>query len=241
MRSGRAPRSFAFLLLLAAATGGCFALFTLDGYGPVQTPIEGSIGDAIDPGMDAGDAGPDAVQVTGKIVFVTGQEYSVGIGNQLSSVGAANSLCELAASKAGLSGTFLAWISDDRTPPRLPAFGDAGNDTTQIITTTQQIVAASYAELFDGGPRVAIAATEDASTVALAPQVGNDGECPDGGLVWTGFSVKPNDDPPHCGQWLSGASGQNGGAGRIAKAPIAWSYACNLACSFRAHLYCFQL
>ena len=74
------------------------------------------------------DAGPDVSRLEGKIVFVTGAEFSVGLGNQLSTVGAANKLCEDAAGLAGLQGTFVAWISDDRAPPPIPALADAAPD-----------------------------------------------------------------------------------------------------------------
>jgi hypothetical protein len=225
-------------LALAAAAGGCFALFSLDGYGPpAALLLEGGADAPSDTLTEAEAASP----ITGKRVFVTGSELTV---DELRDVATADGRCAQAAASAGLTGTFLAWLSDDaRSPSSRFSAWDAGEaGALQLITTKNDVVASGYAELVDSGPRVSLDVTENGAMVPHAPAAPfpGPGECPDAGLVWTGTTSMGTPNMHNCSAWQATGPGTTGRAGRIAKDAIEWTSACNLRCNLSARLYCFE-
>jgi hypothetical protein len=242
-----------------AVLSGCFALFTLDEYGVTAAPsTDAAPSDAeVDDAPKVTDASADAPLPTGKIVFVTNAEYQVDENrqpnpNNISGVKTANDHCTKAAAAAGLQGKFLAWISDTSSSPSTTfaslsadAQAPAAPPTTQLITPTHQIIAASYAELAQTGPRVAIVVTETSVSLPEAPpkEAGSGGNCPgEGALVWTatderGASLEKVDN---CGNWQSNAAAATSRVGRLVKNRVDWTNACATPCNIKAHLYCFE-
>jgi hypothetical protein len=221
-------------IVIAALASGCFALFPLDDYGPPSGD-----GGASDVSRDGPPGGPDAAVFNGKVVFVTADSVQVGGDAGFDGTFGANEICNKAASRVGLPGTFLAWLSNGKDAPLFSVFLDGGVDNTQIVTTDHRLVASNYAELRDSGPRLAIAATEDGKRLPDGVLVA-DGGCTGDGLVWTGTKGQPADGPSGCQAWTSSFPFDKGGVGRISADRTQWTFVCNQACNLTAHLYCFQ-
>jgi hypothetical protein len=259
--SSRRVSFVALVLLLTSA--GCFALFSLDEYGPASAvePQDANAQDAIADVVIV-EAAPDTSPLTGKLVFVTRAEYRVNDTTGIQSTTKANALCQQSAVDAGLPGTFYAWLSNTSESPSTkfvalikpgpeagPAPPPPPTPPEQLITTNNQLIAADYAELIDGGPRIALTVTEVGTTLPMTGPV-NNGQCPApdaGGVVWTATSPDGRSAPPigmaltaSCFDWQSSGQGAIAVAGRMAKHRSEWTAACSLPCNTRARLYCFQ-
>jgi hypothetical protein len=236
------------LLLVGTAllSGGCFALFSLDDYGPpseAPTSADAAGVDVVTPASDGGDGGAGRL---GRIVFVTSADFDVSDGGVQHATGA-HALCNAIAAKAKLPGTYLAWISDERNnanPSRVPAGLDVQGDTDPLVTPTGQLIASGIAELLDAGPRIPISITENGVEVPAFefPDGGatENRVCPDAGLVWSGLRGQASDTPSACVDWTTNDGLQTGGAGVVSRSRTSWVYACDLPCSLRARLYCIQ-
>ena len=171
-----------------------------------------------DAAADDADADADAA-ATRKRVFVTSTTYK---GTDLSPLGGApgalgaDVLCAKAASAAGLTGRFDAWISDMsvNAATRLPdpgPFYDVGRRTL----------------LFDKNPALGppLAAIPDENGVLGVQR-----------YAWTGSTsagVKLND----CDRWSrTGSMGTVGNA----SAPASWANLANTGCDTSRRLYCFE-
>jgi hypothetical protein len=180
---------------------------------------------------------------------VTSADFAVGTGSPdgFVAIQGANDLCAQAALRGKLSGTFHAWIEDERGTLDQSHLASAGpSDDPPLVAPNNSLIAASLAELLDAGPRIPIAVTETGDTLPTAPVSPGAGtndpfaSCPPTGLVWTGARSVISALFTECSSWNVGSPNLTGGAGAIAKDPTAWSYVCGLSCSSRAHLYCFQ-
>jgi hypothetical protein len=253
------------LFVLANAAVGCFALFTLDGYdqplpvgadasddaGSTPTGDDGSV--VTPPVADAG-SGFDAALGPPKLIFVTSLEVSVGARPPEGFLGVADasSLCTLLANKNGLKGQFRAWLSDEQAdPPGYPGVAEANvpPSTGPFVMLDNRLVALSYAELRDAGPRVAISVTETGVTLPEVLPPGNGAPPTPGtpctqldGLVWTGgpTTLGATIFAPECSRWAAPSPDLTGSVGSIVKDRLAWVWTCQLSCTSRARLYCFE-
>ncbi len=244
-------RGWFFLIAAIFAVGltGCFALFSLDDYGPPsEAPDAGPVADSgSDADADEGDAPIDSATFVdgGKIVFVTEADFQIA--DKFRTIDATNSLCAQAASAAGLKGTFAVWLSNGKnTPASSFALMQDGAPSVPLITPTRQLIANDYAELIAKGPRIAIAVTETKKTLADSPSADGNGRCALTNAVWTGTApngTKDNTQPamqPTCQDWQASNAANTARAGRIVKHPTEWTSGCYLPCNERAHLYCFE-
>jgi hypothetical protein len=256
------------VLAVASATSGCFALFSLDDYGPGRDSLgsvalpnrdagglvsDGASPDLPDGASTSGGNGGDATTVpTGRIVFVTSADFPVGVAGGVTGPTGADALCNAAAKQGNLSGTFVAWLSDQTpsagTPATSPSRLATREDGYPLVTPTGQIIAKTIAELISTGPEMAIDVTESRGVLPDAPPLPADGTrtCPASGLVWTGLGNATNVLGPgvfagtDCAAWTSGDAKLVGGVGLIVKDATQWTLACYSSCSLRAHLYCVQ-
>ena len=230
----------AMLAMLAATTAGCFALFGLDGYGPAAAPEEAGVGDGASGEAAPADAGPPP-----KVVFVTSELFAIDAADGIAAtVTSGHERCSELAKQAGLSGTFKAWLSTSEAAPstEFAALQPDGGDVHPLVTPRGVLVAASYAELADSGPRVAIAETESRSLLTDGGARWGENPCLPPYLVWTGTSSAGTQEPTHknCADWRATGSSQSARVGRIEKHPTSWTDACELPCNQRARLYCFE-
>lgn len=225
------PRSVVFLggatlVGACAALSGCFALFSLDGYGPpddapssdggtravVEAGADGSQGDASRPG---------------RTIFVTAETFDGNLGTR----DGGDTTCQAIATDAGLSGTYRVWLSDVASDAADVLASDAG----PLRLRNGAVVAASVDELAQNGPSIPVAVDERGRTIG-------GGDCGDGGLVaWTGTSRDGGKAAKvDCGRWTSSAGFTQGTAGLVAQAGSGWSDACVRTCDTAAALYCIQ-
>lgn len=175
-----------------------------------------------------------------KLVFVTSQTFSGALGG----LAGADAKCQAAASSAGLTGTFKAWLSDGTGSPST-RFSKQGGPYKLLNGIP---IAASWNELITNGPITNINVTERGGTPPVAkPPTGLADVC--GGevnkLVWssTTRSGTAQTEPP-CANWTSTSAGKTG-LGRWDDTKY-WSAYCRVTtdstnrCASTAPLYCFQ-
>jgi hypothetical protein len=210
---------------IVLATTGCFALFSLDGYGPLAEAPDGSV-DAdtkSDAAVDARDAAPP-----GRTIFVTSQTFTGDLGTR----DGGDSKCQSAAKDAGLPGTYRAWLSEQGSGVLDRLVTDAG----PLRLVNGAMVASSTADLAKAGPRTGIVLDERGTKRG-------GGVCEDGGLIaWTGTG--PDGSAPtmfgsDCAQWRT-SGGQPGLAGLVGSTDDSWTSACTRPCNQQAALYCIQ-
>lgn len=216
------------VVVACAALSGCFALFSLDGYGPPDDATLADGGGAPDALVEAsldGAAG-DAAQ-PGRTIFVTGETFAGNLGAR----DGGDTTCQALATDAGLAGRYRVWLSDVSSNAVDHLVRDAG----PLRLRNGAVVAADVDELVDGGPRVAIAIDERGRAVG-------GGGCNDGGLfAWTDTSsegiVAGSLD---CSRWTSADPVNQGVVGLVGQRGSAWTAACTKTCDRTGALYCIQ-
>lgn len=239
---------FLIAAIFAVGLTGCFALFSLDDYGPPSeapdaAPLADSAADADTGESDAPIEGGGGVD-GGKIVFVTEADFQIA--DKFQTIDATNSLCAQAAAAAGLKGTFAVWLSSGKSAPASSfALMQDGTPSVPLITPTRQLIANDYAELIAKGPRIAIAVTETKKTLPDSPSADGNGRCALTNAVWTGTAPNGTKETGQgtsstCQDWQASNAANTARAGRIVKHPTEWTSGCYLPCNERAHLYCFE-
>jgi hypothetical protein len=206
-----------------ALAGGCFALFSLDEYGPSGG---GDAGTILDANGDANDAGVGDATKPPRLLFVTSETFS----GSMAGVGGADGLCTAIAADAGLDGSFVAWLGAGTNGPasRIP------DPQRQIVYPNDVVVAGNLAELAEAGPRTPIVVTEAKEMLNVATDCADD-------CVWTNARANgtvPPDGGFDCASWSTSTGG--GAAGQLGGAHDEWTDGCGVRpCTTRAHLYCF--
>ena len=169
-------------------------------------------------------------RVENKYVFITNQEYN----GALKTLAGADELCQGQANAAGLSGTFMAWLSDDTGSPhtrfrRRPNF--------RYIRVDGALVARDWADLTDGELVNPIDITADGIQLTFR----------DNPYVWSNTKINGRvfngtgpDASRHCQGWLSAAFSDLGNTGWAIDVDPWTEYHSPLECSGTLRLYCFQ-
>jgi len=178
-----------------------------------------------DVGYEADGSGGCTEEVTlqESIVFVSSAQYT---GN-LSGISSADAECNFLASAAGLSGTFVAWLSDSTTDAKdgIPI----GIPFKRVDGAT---IADNLADLLDGSIDNQISVDElGATEIKQGVWTGTDG---------TGYAVVGY----NCNNWQSSASGDQGARGKSDKSGgdgIKWTYETEETCDKSFRIYCLQI
>jgi hypothetical protein len=155
--------------------------------------------------------------VLSKCVFVT--KALVGPAN-FTSAAAADSLCQQAATAAGLPGVFMAWVSDSTSSPSTRFT----QSPMPYRTTTGLKVANSWSSLVVG----LIANPIDVSEIGTS--VTNQ--------VWTGTATNGTATANTCNSWTSTSA--TGTAGLATAINATWTNDATVACTQQLSLYCFE-
>jgi hypothetical protein len=217
--SARSTRRIAIASLLATVVApGCFALFSLDSYGPGDGLSDGSSDrDApTDAATDARDAKPP-----GRTIFVTGGRFTGDLGG----LDGGDAKCQAAAADAGLEGAFKAWLNAGAAPESRLVL-DAG----PLRLPSGAIVAASVKDLATSGPMIGIALDERGNRV-------DGGDCDDGVVAWIGSATEPT-GKASCNAWTARFGTTL--VGLVGATGSTWAAACQHSCSDTAALYCLQ-
>lgn len=177
--------------------------------------------------LRCGNGGPCTVFATADVIA------PIDIGG----VAGADDLCATAASEAGLSGTFKAWISSSASSPETRFTNVAKAGPYRLVRSEEDgdnpppIVAASFTDLvtcnLPGSACLqhAIDRTERGGVVRL------------GSRVWTGTLSSGAAAPDTCNGFTERTDGV---VGNLREATVAWTNADVIACFSSGHLYCFE-
>ena len=173
----------------------------------------------------------------GRLVFLSSEMYSGNLGG----VSGADLKCQALAASAGLADphVFRAWISDGIHAP-LTRFTQLDVSDAPYILLDGRVVAATFAELVEQGPRVGISVTEE-------------GEAIFGAYVWTNTTAFGEVFSPtnHCTGWTASLNAlparlgynalmlEQGPAFETWRAQRHWTSLMSQECSFPWRLYCF--
>jgi hypothetical protein len=155
-----------------------------------------------------------------RIVFATSTLYQ---GADLVSALDADAECASRASAAGLSGTFMAWVSDSTTSPDA-RFTQAAVSYV-LLDGTQ--VANDYADLTNNNIDNPIDVDEFQTAVAASS-------------VWTGTGTDGTAGADHCVDWTSSGSGESAVAGSTGATNGGWTDGGTLTCENTFRIYCFE-
>ena len=174
----------------------------------------------------------------GRLVFLTSETYA----GHLGCVSGADLKCRALAEAAGLAdaGKFRAWLSDGVQSPST-RFEQVDVVGAPYILLTGRIVADSFAELVNEGPRTGISVTEKGASVF-------------GGYVSTNTTAfgEPFSAMNHCAEWTSSApeftvrrginalSLEEGPDFDTWRSERFWTSWLGLACNLAGRLYCFE-
>ena len=168
---------------------------------------------------------PFVASTTGTIrtVFVS----SSVIGGNIGGLAGADAMCQAEAVANGLSGTYLAWLSDGTDSPSTRFNQSAG----PYVLPNGATVALDWADLTDGTlvDRIHVLAN---STTSVS------GSFIYTGTLFDGTSAGASADATNCDGWTNtGTTALRGTAG---SAGSFWTDQTQLACSIAARVYCFQ-
>lgn len=209
-------------LASSALLCGCFALFSLDDYGPNRGPgaDAGEAADAND-GGGATDAAKSA-----RVLFITSDRFTGALGG----VAGADGRCTALAADAGFDASFVAWIGSDSNGPA----SRLSDPTRAIVYSDGKPAAANLGELASKGPVTPIVVTEKRGSLGAKA-------CTED-RVWT--NVRANgmvaDGGNDCDSWSDELTG-GGSAGQVAGAHDEWTDGCGVqSCAELGRLYCLE-
>jgi hypothetical protein len=224
--------------------GGCTAdceLAPRCNDGTVDEPHEDcDYGDLNGEGVGMGDMGPcdDTCQFQGRTVFVTSVAYEGNLGG----LSGADLKCKSLAAAGGLAEAthFRAWLSDGFNSPAT-RFEEVDISGNPYLLLDGRVVADSFSELVESGPRTGISITETGQSLTDV-------------LVWTNTSPFGEVFSPvdHCAGWLSADVGEQarGGYNALAqqmgpawetwKSERRWTSYLTTSCNQPVQLYCFE-
>lgn len=176
----------------------------------------------------------DGTCIAPKRVFVTNAIYS---GGTIGGLAGADQKCQGAATGAGLSGTYKAWLSDVTGSPSTRF---TKSMVAPYVRVDGILVAMNWTDLTDGTLNAAIAKTEN-NTVGASEAV-----C-DNATSWVFTNTRTDgtllDAGLSCIEWTSNTGGS--GWGTLSAADSRWSVSCTGGapvnyCGKRTPLYCFE-
>lgn len=155
-----------------------------------------------------------------KVIFLTSARFDGNLGG----LGGADQKCETAATTAGLTGTFKAWLSDSTTD----AADRLTHSDTSYIRTDGAVIATNWFDLTDGSLKEPIMCDENRTCSVL------------GDYTWTGSTRAGKKTTSYlCSDWTNASSG-SGTNGATSIISSAWSDYGTGNCSSTLKLYCIQ-
>jgi hypothetical protein len=170
-------------------------------------------------------------------IFVTSTKHRGDLSDigEDSGIGAMDTRCNALSSKAGLPGSYRAWlaVSGGSAASRFDMFND--NDTIKFVLVNGEVIAKGFADLLDG-PALAINIDESGGLVKPS-------------RVWTNITNTGEATPHDCAQWEKLSDGKNeplSGLFGLMEAGKRWTQSnadllqSTQRCEYFARLYCVQ-
>jgi hypothetical protein len=181
---------------------------------PIKEPLDDGSNNNADGNNVQGDAGVDAARPL--IVFVTSLTTTGNAGG----LAGADIKCNDHARNAGLSGTWVAWLSAQNGPHAIDRVTSAG----PWHLRSGEMVAANKAGLTSGALLHAIDRDEKGLAIAA-------------GRVWTGSGINGRYNDNDCDRWTTGNEGRVGNSGAMNQG---WTTTGVDGCNNTGRLYCFE-
>lgn len=187
-----------------------------------------------DDGTEDGDGCSHVCLKEFRRVFVTSQNYTGDLGG----IAGADSKCQVAASNAGLPGTFRAWLSSSESSPALNFVKSTVpyRDVMDVVIVDDwdALVAVESGSSY---LKASLNRTESGGVATSGPH-----PCmppPDVDVVWTNTNAAGNPlaESFSCTAWTGGGQGE---VGRLSVTDSSWTQLCEVPCSTLAPLYCFE-
>ena len=155
-----------------------------------------------------------------RTVFVSSSTSTAALGG----LSGADAQCQSLADAAGLSGTYMAWLSDssDSAADRLDHLG-------AFVRVDGTTIAGSWADLTDGSLAVAINRTEQGTIVSSSP-----------GAVWTATATDGTLQGGSCSNWTSASGASSATVGDHGATGATWTAGSTSPCSASLRLYCVE-
>jgi cysteine-rich repeat protein len=141
----------------------------------------------------------------------------------------ADDICAEEATKAGLGGTFRAWLSTPKTTPTLRFTASA----LPYRRTDGTMLAANLESLLTTGPQLPLGVTADGK-----PLVSDAVNCDN--YVWTGTIASGLASEFTCDGFVTASLNVTGTVGNFNAVTEKWTSACPVPCDSLARLYCFE-
>ncbi|MFT4039525.1 MAG: hypothetical protein QM692_15160 [Thermomicrobiales bacterium] len=156
---------------------------------------------------------------------------------KLGGLAGADALCQGLAEDAGLSGTYMAWLSDTASSPgtRFPLAGSATVGPYALVGAPYTTVADNWTDL--------ITCDDDFPNDCLQHAIdrAENGQTQPNRLVWTGVSANSgNPSNTCCTDWSADDSLTTGMIGQSWRTANTWVFATGDPCNITYALYCFQ-
>ena len=158
-----------------------------------------------------------------KTVFVTSELYTGNLGG----LAGADQKCNSLAATAGLSGTYMAWLSIGDYLALASPSTRFTRSTVPYALVDGTVIADDWDDLVDGVLALPIYLTESAT------------DLPNRG-VWTGTSPSGTPFSTRCGDWTQGDAFFTGRLGSTGTFRAGWTSSERASCGQGAHLYCFE-
>jgi len=169
-----------------------------------------------------------------RLVFVTSDQYTGDLGG----LAGADAKCQALAERAGLPGTYMAWLSDDVDSPSTRFTQGTG----YYMRVDGGVIAANWADLVDGQLWVPISVTELGGPAPIVAQ-----DCgPGSNLPCVRTNTRADGTrytDAHCGEWTNAAD-KHSSVGLADEHDGAWTRIAesigNTVCMYLTSIYCFQ-
>ena len=154
-----------------------------------------------------------------KTVFVTSETYTGDLGG----LAGADQKCNALAATAGLSGTYMAWLSSDLASPSTRF----ARSTVPYALVDGTVIADDWDDLVDGFLALPIYLTESATDEPNRP-------------VWTGTTFSGNPIAQMCHDWTTDDFESTAVLGSTGISRGGWTANYRTTCNQLARLYCFE-
>ena len=211
-----------------ASTGMTSTSTSTSTTGPLPACGDGVIdpGEGCDDGnLVKGDGCSPTCEREWRVAFVS----SVAFDGNLGGLDGADGKCQDLADKAGLPGTFRAWLSSPEGTPntRFNKWAD------RYVRVDGAPIAFHYADLVDGSPLLAPLNLSEQGLVVSGATCGTGG-------VWTATSTAGDFLGEHCSGWKAASKLIGGAKGLVSDVKLWTEASCAGPCEGFGRIYCFQ-
>lgn len=198
-------------------------------------------------GCGGGDGGGGEPKASERTAFYTSTEGSADLSSWpevaasgLSGLEAADAICQTRADNAGLTGSYVAWLSDSDDDAYCRIHGLSGKKAANCGQSTLPTAAGPWFRV-DGTPFVSrIDLLTEMDMVYTPIRFDEHGSTRRYSRYWTGTDEKGELVSDNCSGWTSSVASLNGNLGNADTTVFRWTAGMRMACSGYGHLLCME-